>query len=72
MIRLVKKQLTYSFIKKDDNSHYSLIKNFNRLVDLQVSKNTDIKNTFVKDVFNIIQNQNYFKNISNFVPLIET
>ena len=45
--------------QKDDNSHCFLIKNFNRLIDLQVSKNTDIKkNTFIKDVYNIVQNQN--------------
>ena len=37
------KTIDLLFHQKDNNGHYSLIKNFNRLVDLQVSKNTGKK-----------------------------
>ena len=65
------KTIDLFFYKKGDNGYCSLIKNFNGLVDSQESKDMNLKNTFVKDVFNIIQNQNYFKNILNFALLIE-
>ena len=47
MSKVKKIQLIYSFIKKE-KSHYSLIKNFNRLYDSQVSKDTNCKKYFCK------------------------
>ena len=47
----LEKTIDLFFHQKDDNSHYSLIKNLNRLVDLQVSKNTNVKKHFCKRCF---------------------
>ena len=61
------------FYERDGVSHYSLIKNFTRLVKSQItsSKNVMVYFIFVRNALLILLSMNYYKNTSHIVQLMK-